>query len=74
MHDHRMNATGRCFKRLKVIGILVTTKFEDIDYQAIGTDPLSFVGRDTIEHGPRHCQTNWPGAEEAIIEDSQGAS
>ena len=21
-----------------------------------------------------HCQTNWPGAEEAIIEDSQGAS
>ena len=22
----------------------------------------------------RHCQTNWPGAEEAIIEDSQGAS
>ena len=21
-----------------------------------------------------HCQTNWPGAEEAIIEDSQAAS
>ena len=21
-----------------------------------------------------HCQTNWPGAEEAIIEDSQGVS
>ena len=25
-----------------------------------------------ICHG--YCQTNWPGAEEAIIEDSQGAS
>ena len=25
-------------------------------------------------HSGRHCQTNWPGAEEAIIEDSQGAS
>ncbi len=22
----------------------------------------------------RHCQTNWPGAEEAIIKDSQAAS
>ena len=26
------------------------------------------------ERDVRHCQTNWPGAEEAIIEDSQAAS
>ncbi len=34
------------------------------------------LGFDTIagEASRRHCQTNWPGAEEAIIEDSQGAS
>ena len=27
-----------------------------------------------LDVSERHCQTNWPGAEEAIIEDSQAAS
>ena len=32
------------------------------------------LGGGAVSVALRHCQTNWPGAEEAIIQDLQAAS
>ena len=37
-------------------------------------NPVNFYAAARHNYDLGHCQTNWPGAEEAIIEDSQGAS
>ena len=46
-----------------------------ISQKPAGRKDTDVVGGDIAGKAEdRHCQTNWPGAEEAIIEDSQGAS
>ena len=43
--------------------------------EMLGKSMCTYYGGRAEVHIRRwHCQTNWPGAEEAIIEDSQGAS